>query len=96
MSNSVLLTIILTSAVLVVMGLPFHMSQKMKKIIHAKVEKTGAKNISVKYVPFDTEGLPGTYDVRYHDAEGLYHVKRCLVHMTYSNTKIYWINDELM
>ncbi len=72
------------------------MFQNMKKIIRAEVEKTGAKNISVKYVPFDAEGLPGTYDVRYHDAEGLYHVKRCLVRMTYSNTKIYWVNDELL
>jgi hypothetical protein len=96
MSNTVWLAIIITAAVLFLIWLQFRMLQNIKKIIHVEVESTGAKNISIKYVPFDPEGLPGTYDVRYHDAAGLYHVKRCLVRMTYSYTKIYWVNDELL
>jgi hypothetical protein len=94
--NDILLAIIITAAFLVLIGTYFRMFQKMKKIIRAKVEEAGGKNISIKYVPFDTEGLPGTFDVRYHDAQGLYRVRRCIVRMTYSNDQIYWVNKELM
>lgn len=82
--------------VILVVGMEFYTRRKIKRIIGAEVEKAGARNLSIKFVLINEDGLAGTYDVRYYGADGLYHVRNCLVRMTYSGIRIYWLNEELL
>jgi hypothetical protein len=69
-------------------GLTLLIVQGQKKQIQSVLEKRGAKNILVSWMPLDFDESNNTYSVEYEDASGGKHNTSCKIH--YWGSSIYW------
>lgn len=93
MSDTVWLTIIIVIAILVLIGSQIRMERSVQRKIRATLEEKGAKKISMKALRANRSWA--MYEVYFQDAEGSYHIKKCLVRMEAWDIDISWMEEDL-
>ncbi len=84
--------IIVIIALLIIGGFTLLAVEGQKEQIRSALQKKGAKNIVVSWMPFDFDKSNNTYFVDYEDASGGKHNTSCKIH--YWGSSIYWEEEE--
>jgi hypothetical protein len=92
MSNNVWLALIFIAAILVLFGWQLRMNKAIENKIRVTLEHRGAKEISMK--PLRATRNWSMYEVYFQDAEGSYHIKKCLVRMEVWDIDISWMEED--
>ena len=62
-----------------------------KSTIRETLEKKGARNIKISWLPLDFDRSNHSYSVEYEDADGKKHKRSCKIHIWGST--IYWSDE---
>ena len=74
------------------MVITYFIVRGQKNEIRRALEKKGAKNITIFWMPLDFDKSNHTYFVNYEDASGNKHDTSCKIHVIGSS--IYWENED--